>query len=286
MKGFYLIDKAAGMTSFDVVRKVKKLSCEKKVGHSGTLDPLATGLLLIACGEGTKLLEFFLGLDKVYEVTAVFGSVSDSYDADGEIEVVSNDFNLSVEVIESLIRDNFRGLIKQMPPKFSALKVGGRRACDLVRAGVDVDLKAREVEVIDFKLVDLRLEEGTHLASFVVHCGSGTYVRSLIHDLGQLLGCGAYVKVLRRVKISNFSVEDAATIDNFDPEKDLISLEKIVEIYERMDLTEFEMKGLTDGKVLKHSGFVENFRMGFFQGQLVGVLENVNGGIKFKKLIL
>ncbi len=208
MKGFFLIDKESGVTSFDVVRDIRHLTAVKKVGHSGTLDPLATGLLLVAVGEGTKLLEFLIGCTKEYEVLGRFGFKSDTYDAEGSIEEVSSKV-LSRDEIEAVIKANFLGDIEQIPPKYSALKIGGKRAADIMREGGDVEKKARKLHISNFEV----LEFDWPVVKFRVSCSSGTYIRSLIHDLGELLEGGAYVEELRRSKIGDFSLADAVKID-------------------------------------------------------------------------
>jgi tRNA pseudouridine55 synthase len=210
MEGFLLIDKEKGITSFDVVCGVRRKTGVKKVGHGGTLDPLATGLLVVAVGRSfTKKLHTLLKTDKEYEVVGKFGYVSDSYDADGEIKEVNKDFECEKQDIQKMILRKFLGEIEQMPPKYSALKVKGRRACDIVRAGGEVELKSRKIRIDSFEIMDFQWPE----VRFRVKCGSGTYIRSLIHDLGQELGCGAYVKELRRTKVGEYSVENAVKVE-------------------------------------------------------------------------
>src|SRR3990167_9720175 len=137
-KGFLFIDKPKGITSFDVVRKVRQVSGEKRVGHAGTLDPMATGLLIVAIGEATKILEYLIGCNKDYEVLAKFGEISDTYDFEGKITAGDSSIVLDRKVIESAIQADFLGLISQIPPKYSALKINGKRAYELARAGVEL----------------------------------------------------------------------------------------------------------------------------------------------------
>lgn len=212
MEGFLLIDKPKGITSFDVVAKVRKLTGEKRVGHSGTLDPLATGLLIVAVSRGaTRHLQKFVGLDKEYEVTAKFGYISDTYDADSKnITSVKPNFKIGREGVENTIKANFLGKIKQIPPAYSAIKIGGKKAYELARKGEAVSLGARSVAIEEFKVLKFKWP----LIAFRIHCSSGTYVRSLIHDLGQKLGCGAYVVELRRTKIGDFKIENAYKLDD------------------------------------------------------------------------
>lgn len=285
LKGFLLIDKESGVTSFDVVREIRKACGVKRVGHAGTLDPLATGLLLVAVGEATKLLEFLVGCDKAYEVVARFGAVSDTYDADGRIAKGDSLPQFSREDLEVAVQKHFSGSIMQIPPKFSALKVGGRKAYELARAGEEVELVARNVRIDEFAILDFDWP----VVKFSVKCSTGTYIRSLVHDLGQVLGCGAYVVELRRTKVGSFDLGDAVVCDVAikNVEQNLLSMEKVAKMFEFWDLTDGEMGALSDGRVLlgkkiEHQDFV----MAFHDGRLVGVLENFREGVKFRKLIL
>ena len=192
----------------------------KKVGHAGTLDPLATGILIVALGGATKLLQFLLGCDKEYEVLARFGAITESYDADSPPQKISDEIFSEDQVKKAML--DFSGTIEQIPPKYSALKIGGRRAADIMRSGGDVIMKPRNVTIFDFKLTSFRWPE----AKFIVKCSSGTYIRSLINDLGQKLGCGAYVAELRRLKIKDFDVFDAKLVADLSPD-DLIPSEEV-----------------------------------------------------------
>lgn len=209
MDELILIDKEKGMTSFDVVRRVKRITGIKKVGHGGTLDPLATGLLIVGVGKGTKLLNNFLKCDKEYEVEAKFGYVSDSYDADGRISEGNSLLKFTKKEVSDVIEKFFLGEIEQFPPKYSALKIGGKRACDIMRRGGDVVLASRKIKIYEFKIMSFKWPK----VEFLIKCGSGTYVRSLIHDLGQKLGCGAYVTELRRTRVGDLLIKDAKKLD-------------------------------------------------------------------------
>lgn len=214
MDEFLLIDKENGMTSFDVVREIRRLAGVKKVGHAGTLDPLATGLLIVAVGrDSTKKLGYYLKMDKEYEVLARFGAISDTYDAEGRIIFSAGENDSFVSVGEAallkIISKNFLGLIQQIPPKYSALKIKGKKACDIMRKGGEVEMRLRKVRIDEFSIIEFDWP----FVKFRVKCGSGTYIRSLIHDLGQRLGCGAYVVELRRVKIGDYSVGDAVKLE-------------------------------------------------------------------------
>ena len=212
-----LIDKEKGITSFDVIRKLKpKFPKKTKIGHAGTLDPLASGLMIVAIErEDTKRLTEFLKLPKRYLVEVKFGSTSATYDSEGPFTVVVPEGDLlqsplPVAVIETAISENFIGEISQRPPDFSAAHVNGVRAYALARRGEKVDLPSRRItihscEIVSYEWPKLVLD---------VRCSSGTYIRSLAHDLGQVLGCGAYVQELRRTEIGEYRIEDAQKIED------------------------------------------------------------------------
>ncbi|MBI2634373.1 tRNA pseudouridine(55) synthase TruB [Candidatus Peregrinibacteria bacterium] len=285
INGFFLIDKEEGMTSFEVVMAVRKLTGMRRVGHAGTLDKLATGLLIVAVGEATKLLEFLLGCDKTYEVAARFGAVSSTGDRDGTIVESSFDFPRKTNFeMKKIISDNFSGEILQVPPKYSALKIAGKRASDIMRSGNEVEMKPRKILIDKFRI----LKNDWPLVRFRVQCSAGTYIRSLISDLGEKIGCGAYVALLRRLSINDFLVSGAVKVCELDKnfEQELLSLEKIAEKFPCTILTDKELLQLGDGKTLENKKIEHgSCSMAFNKGKLVGVVENFRGGIKFKKQI-
>lgn len=193
------IDKPKGVTSYDVIRRLKPKFPRMKIGHAGTLDPLASGLLIVAIGGATKQLTQFLKLPKRYIVEATFGKISATYDAEGPFTEVFHE-PVSREAIKKILWENFIGDIFQTPPAYSAAKIKGQRAYDLARQGKEVVLEPRKVriescEIFSYEWPRLVLD---------VRCSSGTYIRSLVHDLGQKLGCGAYVSNLRRTEIGEY----------------------------------------------------------------------------------
>lgn len=203
-----LIDKPSGITSFDVIRQLRRKLGIKKIGHAGTLDPLASGLLIIAMGKATKELAHYMNLQKEYEVIIEFGGTSTTYDADGIItETKQEQPMITREKFEQILQ-YFIGTIQQKPPAFSAIRVKGQRAYDLARKGKPVCLAPR---VVTIHAIDI-VEWNWPCVRLKVHCGKGTYIRSLAHDLGQALGCGGYVKELRRIAIGNFRIEEAIKI--------------------------------------------------------------------------
>ncbi|MDG6882578.1 tRNA pseudouridine synthase B [Phocoenobacter uteri] len=196
--GVFLLDKPQGMSSNDILQKVKRLFKANKAGHTGALDPLATGMLPICLGEATKFSQFLLDSDKRYVVTAKLGERTDSSDADGEV-VQTREIKVDqTQIIENL--DQFRGDILQVPTMFSALKHNGKPLYEYARAGITVEREARPITIFKLKFISY---EAPYL-TLEVHCSKGTYIRTLIDDLGEVLGCGAHVTVLRRIGVSNY----------------------------------------------------------------------------------
>lgn len=195
------------MTSHDVVDAVRRIAGQREVGHTGTLDPAATGLLVLCLGEATRLSEYFTRMVKGYTGDMILGAVSDTHDAEGEITAVQGAKPVDEERLRHAA-EGFVGEIVQVPPVHSAKKIGGRKLYEYARAGEEVEIPPRTVEVHRF-VID---EYAWPRATFEVVCGSGTYVRRLVHDLGEDLGCGAYLSALRRVRVGSFSVGDALTL--------------------------------------------------------------------------
>ncbi|PIY10005.1 MAG: tRNA pseudouridine(55) synthase TruB [Flexibacter sp. CG_4_10_14_3_um_filter_32_15] len=215
-----LIDKPLTWTSFDVVNKIryaiKKYEQKKKVkvGHAGTLDPLATGLLVLCSGKMTKQIEDFQGQEKEYIAQITFGFTTASYDLETDLENAKDVSNLTLEKIETALKD-FQGEIDQIPPIFSAIQVEGKRAYQSAREGEEVKLKSRKVTISELEIVESNLSQNEASISLRIVCSKGTYIRSLAHDLGQKLETGAHLSGLRRTKIGDFKIEDAQTIEQF-----------------------------------------------------------------------
>lgn len=211
-----LIDKPSGISSFGVVARVRRYLSQKagkkiKVGHTGTLDPFATGLLILLSGKATKLSNQFLKLDKWYEATLCLGKISTTGDSEGVITEVNVDRQPSYSDIEKILPD-FLGNIKQTVPIFSAVKINGKRAYQLARQGQKVEMPTREIEIYELEVLSY------HFPELVIrtHVSSGTYIRTLGEDLGQALGVGAYLTALRRTKVGNFDLNNAKKLTNFD----------------------------------------------------------------------
>jgi len=235
MTGLLLVDKPAGMTSHDVVDHLRRATGIRRIGHTGTLDPNATGLLVLCLDKATRLSEHLTGLDKVYEGTMRLGITTSSYDLDGETLSESPVPALSLETIQTAC-DKYVGEIEQLPPMVSAVKVGGERLYKLARKGETVERKPRAVNVYEFKVLS-----GASPDYIVrVACTSGTYVRSLCHDVGQDLGCGAILASLRRTKVGNFSVEDATPVKDFVNQSDVLA--RLVSMDNALDLPQVAIK--------------------------------------------
>ena len=210
-----LVDKPMGFTSFDVVNKIRyrlrRLTGRKKikVGHSGTLDPMATGLLIVATGKATKQLTELTGLSKQYTGTIRFGESTPSYDAETDVDRRGPVEHLTKPLLEATVRERFTGSIEQVPPVYSAIKVDGKRAYKSARAGEAVEVPARRVEVPRFEITAW----ASPLADFLVDCSKGTYIRSLAHDLGAAVGSRAHLVALRRTAIGKRRLDDAYTLD-------------------------------------------------------------------------
>ena len=203
-----LIDKPLDWTSFDAVRKIRNMVGIKKVGHAGTLDPLATGLLIICTGKFTKRINEYMAREKEYTGTITIGAVTPTFDLESE-PVNSMDYSGIDKAMLEAATQQFTGTILQVPPIHSAIKINGKRVYELARKGQDVQLEPRQVTISTFELTDISLP----VVSFRVVCSTGTYIRSLANDFGAALGCGGYLSSLRRTRIGEFLVSDAMTIE-------------------------------------------------------------------------
>jgi tRNA pseudouridine55 synthase len=204
-----LIDKPLHWTSFDVVRKLRGLVRTRKIGHAGTLDPLATGLLILCTGKYTKRINDYMAQEKEYEGTITLGGRTATYDLESEPVAVQDPSFVTLEMLEAVIAGQFTGEIMQIPPAHSAIKVGGKRVYELARKGIEVKLEPRRVVIKAFSVTRFELPE----AGFRVVCTTGTYIRSLANDLGAALGCGGYLSALRRTRIGDYTVEQAFTME-------------------------------------------------------------------------
>lgn len=210
--GIVVVDKPAGMTSHTVVARIRRLAGTRKVGHAGTLDPMATGVLIVGLNRATRLLGHLQLADKSYDATVLLGATTTTDDAEGEIVTTASVDGVTAEAIEAAVA-GFRGQIDQVPSKVSAIKVDGRRAYERVRAGEEVALKARAVTVSRYDILDVRPGPSGISVDISVDCSSGTYIRALARDLGAELGVGGHLTALRRTRVGSFDLSEAHTLE-------------------------------------------------------------------------
>lgn len=281
--GLVLIDKPTDWTSHDVVAKVRKAVGTKKVGHAGTLDPLATGLLVLGIESGTKLLTFLVGADKTYEATIRLGQQTVSDDSQSEAlktadpEQISriSDTDIQLEIAK------LTGVIMQTPSSVSAIKVAGKRAYDMVRAGEQVELKAREVTIHSFEVLATTKQNGFLDLNVRVECSSGTYIRALARDLGAALGVGGHITALRRTKVGLFDVAQANSIDELGELriKELAAAAKL--LFPVVELQDSEVTDLSHGKRIAGRADLSGLSAGLSSsGKLIAVLESVKSDLK------
>lgn len=255
--GLVVVDKPAGMTSHDVVSRLRRFFRTKRVGHAGTLDPMATGVLVIGIERGTKFLAHLVATTKAYDATIRLGAATTTDDAEGEPTWGESAALLSEEVVRPGV-EKLTGEIMQRPASVSAIKIAGRRAHELVRSGEEVDIPARPVTVFSFDVHELR-REGEFLDLEVsVSCSSGTYIRSLARDLGEALGVGGHLTALRRTEVGPFALRDAVPLDSLetDPRLSLSLDEALIRSYPVLEVTAEEGAALAMGKWLEPRGLI------------------------------
>lgn len=245
-EGLLVIDKPNGITSHDVVKQIRRLSQTRRVGHAGTLDPLATGILLVCLGRATRLIEYLMGQPKTYVGTIRLGQSTNTYDAEGEITQQQPVTVTETEIAAAL--SHFRGNIQQTPPLFSAIKKQGQPLYKLARQGEIIHLEPRPVTIYELEIIRWELPDVT----VRVVCSAGTYIRSLAHDWGELLGCGGHLVALRRTAIGMFDLNAAATLTSLTPDNwhnHLLPPEEAVRHLPRLDLTAVQSDMLQKGQL-------------------------------------
>ena len=281
--GLVLIDKPTDWTSHDVVAKVRKAVGTKKVGHAGTLDPLATGLLVLGIESGTKLLTFLVGADKTYEATIRLGQATVSDDSQSETIFTASPQKLAnlneKAVLEQIAK--LTGVISQTPSSVSAIKVDGKRAYDLVRAGETVELKKREVTVAGFELRRFSRVDDFVDITVTVDCSSGTYIRALARDLGAALEVGGHITALRRTRVGNFDVSQSSTLEQLDNLKLIPLIDAARDLFPVIELADSDVTDLFHGKRLLGRALANGLVAGRSpEGELVAVLESANKDLK------
>ena len=282
--GLVLVNKPTGMTSHDVVARARKVFGTKKIGHAGTLDPLATGLLVLGVESGTKLLTFLVGADKTYLATIRLGQATISDDSQSEVVSTADPEILSKITSEEITSEisQLTGEILQRPSSVSAIKVAGKRAYDLVRSGEEVELKERAVKVYSFEVLkESKTPEGYMDVSVKVECSSGTYIRALARDLGEALGTYGHITALQRTEVGGFSLEQATELAEL-AESDTIPLARAAQdIMPIRELSDSEVTDLVHGKQISSHGQAPALMAGISStGRLVAVLEPSQTGLK------
>jgi tRNA pseudouridine55 synthase len=252
--GLVIVDKVGGMTSHDVVARVRRLAGTRKVGHAGTLDPMATGVLVVGVEKATRLLGYLTLTEKEYAATIRLGQTTSTDDAEGEITGTAAAEGVTIEAIDKAV-GALTGEILQVPPAVSAIKVGGQRAYKLTRAGAAPELKARPVTVYEFTVTDVRPDGDLLDLDAIVRCSSGTYIRALARDLGEALGTGGHLTRLRRTRVGGYRAEDARTLEQLAERFEVLPLaQAAAAAFPRRDLTEDEAGRLAHGGRLAPSG--------------------------------
>lgn len=287
--GVIIVDKEAGFTSHDVVAKLRGIFKQKKIGHTGTLDPDATGVLPVCLGHATKLCDMLTEKDKTYETVMLLGRVTDTQDVSGKILkendawVIRKDGGLTDRDIETAIME-FVGDYNQIPPMYSALKVNGKKLYELARAGIEIERSPRPVKIMSIE--DIRIDFPRVFMR--VTCSKGTYIRTLCHDIGQKLNCGACMETLRRTRVSSFDISQSLTLDRIskimdngeDIEKYIISVEEVFEDYPRISTMDKFDRLLYNGNCVEKSilnnpecEFLDGmkFRMYDSKGKFIGI---------------
>jgi tRNA pseudouridine55 synthase len=281
--GLVIVDKPSGMTSNDVVTRLRRIAGTRRVGHAGTLDPMATGVLVVGVGSATRLLHHLVLTDKAYAATIRLGQMTVTDDAEGDVTGGSSAAELTDQQVRSAM-EQFTGEIDQVPSAVSAIKVGGRRAYELVRAGETVVLAARRVTVHRFAATGFRRPAETLLdLDVTVECSSGTYVRALARDLGTALGVGGHLTALRRTRVGPFSLDRARTLDEVAAAPDPITLplaEAVRAAFRARDVDEVERRDLSFGRSLQPRGIAGVHGAFAPDGSVIALLRETEGAAR------
>ncbi|MBR3781291.1 MAG: tRNA pseudouridine(55) synthase TruB [Clostridia bacterium] len=281
MTGIILLDKPKDITSFGAVARVRRICGEKKCGHTGTLDPMATGVLTVMLGGATRFIELLPSHNKAYRASFRLGTTTDTLDITGKI-LETREVNVTAKEVKEKIND-FIGDINQLPPMYSAVSVNGQRLYDLARQGIEVERKSRQVTVFSIDVLSENEEAGEYV--ILVECSSGTYIRTLISDLGEALGCGAVMTDLRRTKANGFEIENAVTLEQLEEAVNsgkisdlLIPVDRALEEYPVIKVSEAQAKRFRNGGELSLERLKYPRMLGFFRvydpnGNFIGIGE-------------
>ncbi|MEU9869748.1 tRNA pseudouridine(55) synthase TruB [Actinomadura sp. NPDC048021] len=245
--GLVIVDKPAGWTSHDVVGKMRRLAKTRRVGHAGTLDPMATGVLVLGIGKATRLLGHLALTRKGYDATIRLGESTNTDDAEGETIATASAEAVTEEALRASVAE-LTGTIQQVPPQVSAIKVNGERAYKMARKGEDVELAARPVTVDEFTVLDVRRHGGLIDVDASVACSSGTYIRALARDLGASLGCGGHLTALRRTRVGPYDLSMARTLDRLAEELEILPMaEAVAAVFPRRDVSDDDARKVAHG---------------------------------------
>jgi tRNA pseudouridine55 synthase len=290
MNGVLILDKPAGLTSHDVVNRVRRIIEQRSVGHLGTLDPLATGVLPLVFGSLTRLAQFYTRSQKTYEGTIRFGFATDTYDSEGEPLSAPRDVPASIEQVRTMAQ-RFRGIIEQTPPPFSAKKIHGVPAYKLARKKKAVTLEAVQVEIPEFEILSFENER----AAFRARVTSGTYMRSVAHDLGNALGCGAHLESLRRTSVAEFGIAEAHTFEQVESawkagkgENICIHPRKLMPEMPSVTATDEIAAHIRSGRAVNLPEFsrAKQVKVYYGQAELIAVATRVAGTLFHPKIVL
>lgn len=279
MDGIINILKPSGMTSFDVVSKIRNLAGTKKVGHAGTLDPDAVGVLVICIGRATKLMDFLVVKDKYYRAEMTLGVETDTQDSSGTVTRKTEALPNEDEIISAV--QSFVGGYEQLPPMYSAIKVNGKKLYELARKGVEVERKKRFIDIFSIKTVNI----SKNRVLMDVHCSKGTYIRTLCHDIGDRLGCGGHMSFLLRTQVGKFNIENSHTleyIEKHNMENIIIPMDEFLDEYPKNVLTSTEEKVFISGGLVEinKASDSEYFRVYSTEGKFISLakrMENDTG---------
>ncbi|MBW9151765.1 tRNA pseudouridine(55) synthase TruB [Clostridium estertheticum] len=286
MNGILNVFKPTGITSFDVVRLIRKISKVKKVGHAGTLDPEASGVLPVCIGKATKAIDYIMGDFKIYETELKLGVITDTYDREGKI-LKESEVNSGVDEI-TLVINSFIGEIKQVPPMYSALKVNGKKLYELARAGIEVERQPRPITIYDINITDIKLP----YIKFTVKCSKGTYIRSLCYDIGEKLKCGGMMWNLQRTATGQFHIDNAINVNELNEEninKYIMPIETIFSANARITIEDRFVKFLLNGVIVKDKALICKFESGIMysiynnDNDFIGIADKSDDGVRLIK---
>ncbi len=281
MHGLLVVDKPGGLTSFDVVHQVRRALGVKKVGHTGTLDPMATGVLPVCVGDATRIAQFITEATKAYDATVKLGATTDTLDAEGKVLQTREIPPVTRELLEAAL-SRFRGTFPQIPPMYSAVKVGGKRLYELARAGEEVERQPREVTVYELTLRDFSADE----VKLSVRCSKGFFVRTLAAELGEALGCGAHLCALRRTHSGPFTLAQAVPLAEVTSASPLLSLLEALRDIPALEVSAADAQRVRHGGVVEVSPSLSGVHRVMADGALLAMADAVRGRLVYRRVLV